>query len=442
MSSPPSGPAVPRTGGPFLVVPSVEKGRGGGHLSRCAALVREARALGREAFLFPCGPYMPPAPAPAPWTGTVPLLAGLDPSWITPKPAERTWNFIVLDRFQTPPGEYRFWSSLGPLIGVDEGGPCRDRFDFLLDLLPGPPDRSLPNILDPGLLPLPLKRRSAGDSKAAGPLRVLISFGAEDHARLGQSCAAALLASSSRFNIPAWLNLCIWAHPAPAPDRAIRSNKKTICLRGGLSPAGDKVPAGVNRESAGEFFCSASIPCAGKRCAFARIRSPDGKTAADAAVPRREIGPCFHKPRDAGGESGLHITLVDPGGTWAGGGKDPEKFRVLRKIPSLGEHLAEYDLLITHFGLSAFEALYAGIPVILVSPGPYHQRLAKAAGFVSAGIGAAAAKRLGRFLSRDLGDLREHCRSLARRHGLDGEEERGRFADLIVSFRPQFLTRR
>jgi SAM-dependent methyltransferase len=120
---------------------------------------------------------------------------------------------------------------------------------------------------------------------------------------------------------------------------------------------------------------------------------------------------------------------------------------VLRAIPSLGEHLAEYDLLVTHFGLSAFEALHAGIPVLLVSPGPYHQRLARTAGFVSAGIGAPGARRLGRRLSRcrdvrgrAFRDLEERCRSLARRHGVAGE--RKSFAGFMDALRPQFLVRR
>ena len=41
-------------------------------------------------------------------------------------------------------------------------------------------------------------------------------------------------------------------------------------------------------------------------------------------------------------------------------------------LPGLREHLAGYDLLVTHFGLGAFEALHARVPVLLVSPGPYH----------------------------------------------------------------------
>jgi 2-polyprenyl-3-methyl-5-hydroxy-6-metoxy-1,4-benzoquinol methylase len=198
-----------------------------------------------------------------------------------------------------------------------------------------------------------------------GPLKVLISFGAEDRAGLGRSCAAALLSSPAL-----------------------------------LSPGSERL------------------------------------------------------------SEKLWITLVDPQGAWTG--PAPAGFRVLRGIPSLGEHLAGYDLLITHFGLSAFEALHAGVPVILVSPGPYHQRLARAAGFVSAGTGSAGVRRLGRLLSGDpaacsterrffralraergkfLGSLREYCRSLALRHGLTGDRE-DNFAGLIASIRPGFLTRR
>ena len=38
--------------GAVLVVPACEPGRGGGHLTRCMALVNDLRDLGREAWLF------------------------------------------------------------------------------------------------------------------------------------------------------------------------------------------------------------------------------------------------------------------------------------------------------------------------------------------------------------------------------------------------------
>jgi 2-polyprenyl-3-methyl-5-hydroxy-6-metoxy-1,4-benzoquinol methylase len=47
------------------------------------------------------------------------------------------------------------------------------------------------------------------------------------------------------------------------------------------------------------------------------------------------------------------------------------------------EHLSNYDLLVTHFGLSAFESLYARVPVLLFNPGPYHERLAGYVGLPS-----------------------------------------------------------
>jgi len=50
-------------------------------------------------------------------------------------------------------------------------------------------------------------------------------------------------------------------------------------------------------------------------------------------------------------------------------------------IPNLAEHLGEYDLVITHYGLTAYEALFAGTYVLLAHPTPYHRKVANAAGF-------------------------------------------------------------
>lgn len=56
-------------------------------------------------------------------------------------------------------------------------------------------------------------------------------------------------------------------------------------------------------------------------------------------------------------------------------------------IPNLREKLAEFDIIITHFGLCAFEALAAGTPVMLISPSRYHEKLARNCGFFSRGLG-------------------------------------------------------
>jgi 2-polyprenyl-3-methyl-5-hydroxy-6-metoxy-1,4-benzoquinol methylase len=95
-------------------------------------------------------------------------------------------------------------------------------------------------------------------------------------------------------------------------------------------------------------------------------------------------------------------------------------------IAGLREHLADYDLLITHFGLTAFEALYSGLAVLIVSPGEYHEKLARAAGFFSAGIGPSGIRALpGLLVSRGtlnrdfVEDLRRRCAAIAKRYGLD-----------------------
>ncbi|GHV60728.1 hypothetical protein AGMMS49587_03060 [Spirochaetia bacterium] len=327
---------------PILAVPCVEKGRGGGHLVRSAALVRDLRARGREAFLYLPGSEGIAGIAPH----LSPFLKDIDPGRIISGQkavAAKQWAFIILDRFSTPAEEYPFWSSLAPLIGIDEGGSCRDDFDFLIDLLPGPPRRSGPNILDLSLLPLPKNRRphpwetpqapacrlpprvkfSAG--QAAAPLKVLISFGTEDLAGLGKRCQA-----------------------------------------------------------------------------------------------------LFSNP---------HLALTLLGGA-AG-----------QRIPNLSEHLAEYDLLITHFGLTAFEAIYAGTPVLLVSPGAYHEKLSRSAGFISAGIGKRGVRRASRLLARKSGSretalnpaffekLNRNCQKIAEKYGLSQTPERS-FADLAETISP------
>ncbi|GHV96115.1 hypothetical protein AGMMS50293_24350 [Spirochaetia bacterium] len=325
--------------GPVLLVPAIEAGRGGGHLTRCLALVRDMRVLGREALLF-----LPLAHSGAQTAdlGAFFNAPNFDPSWLiseTDLPGI-TWEWIILDRFQTPPEEFTRWASLAPIIGIDEGGPCRDRFDFLIDILPGLYGRSKPNVADVSLLPS-LKEEITASSLRLKIFKVLVSFGQEDAVGLGLAAAAALAAKNKAGSMEITL------------------------LSGGLNrrsgQRGGSVPAGV-----------------------------------------------------------LH----------------------LETIPQLGEHLAEYDLLITHYGITAFEALYAGVPVLLVSPGAYHEKLSKAAGFFSVGIGKNGATRLASLLSKKgefncvfLQNLKIRCVSLAARYRLDREPPQS-LASQVNSFTP------
>jgi 2-polyprenyl-3-methyl-5-hydroxy-6-metoxy-1,4-benzoquinol methylase len=321
--------------GPVLAVPCIEKAKGRGHLVRCAALVLALREKGREAFL-----YVPPEKQEETYRRLETLCAGLERGWIYPsRPAENSpagdafaWDFIVTDRFRTPLPELARWRALAPVIGIDEGGPWRDKFDFLIDLLPG--FRRRVNLAAIKLLPLPRNRRRSFFGEPRGreavspkPFRVLISFGADDPAGLALPAARSLAAAAGEAGAEITL-------AAPGPDR------ETTAFPAGVKAAGN--------------------------------------------------------------------------------------------IPGLRERLAEYDLLVTHFGLTAFEALYARLPVLIVSPTPYHEKLAARAGFASLGRGPGAAAKLGRALfprQREAGalypdagftgNISRLCGEIAARFGLD-----------------------
>jgi len=318
---------------PVLVVPALGPGRGGGHLVRSAVLVRELRALGREALL-----YIPAASASAAAADAVPDTARFDRSWIIDEDGlrDKSWHFIILDRFQTPAPELARWKESAPVIGIDEGGKSRDRFDFLIDLLPNL-SKIAPNIFNPSLLPLPEKKPRPRACSGTEPLKVLISFGHEDRAGLG---------------------------PVLAGTLANYKNTEITLLKGKLTREKD----------------------------YSRFPVPG-------------------------------VLLRD-------------------SVPNLNEHLTDYDLVITHYGLTSFEALYAGVPVLPASPTAYHEKLAKKAGFLTLGTGGKkAVKKISALFKNDkvfssfLSALKTRCDGLAVKFGLD-REPRQSLAGLINGFSP------
>jgi 2-polyprenyl-3-methyl-5-hydroxy-6-metoxy-1,4-benzoquinol methylase/spore coat polysaccharide biosynthesis predicted glycosyltransferase SpsG len=305
--------------GQILIVPAVEKGKGGGHLYRCATLVRDLRASGREARLY--------LSVQTEETDRLLKTTNFNPSWrITDEElanGDMQIEFVILDRFQTPREELLRWKKTAPVIGIDEGGTDRNNFDFLIDILI--PEKLISpkaNISSPSLLkfpPLPLSKKISTD----GVLKVLITFGQEDAAGLGQKTARALSAMD-----------------------------------------------------------------------------------------------------------GMEITLL-MGALAKGKIEQLPNVRVLESIPNLAEHLGEYDLVITHYGITAYEALYAGTPVLLDSPTKYHAKLAKTAGFYTV-------KKINHGVARSYtelhGELKEHCEGLAVKYKLrEGEK----LASLLCGFAPK-----
>jgi len=332
-------------GASILIVPACERGRGGGHLIRSLLILKALQANERDAFL---------------WVSDYlkddflqrfrDFFDSLDNPCLLSSEEElhdRTWDFIVLDRYKTSKKEFKFFSGFAPVIGIDEGGAFRNRFDFLINLLPSLKDEAV-NLFSPALLSLPQNRRpgAAVETAPGSPFRILISFGAEDSASLGIAAARSLS-----------------AFLAKAPTE----NKLEVTL---VSP----IPPHNSQYEIEELF---------------------GITA-------------------------------------------------LGRIPYLSERLVEYDLLVTHFGIGAFEAVYARLPVILVSPSPYHEKLSRRAGFFSLGIGADAARRLGKLAcyfgdagkSEMLKTLERKTREIAERYGL-WEDQKETIAAFLCRVSPR-----
>jgi SAM-dependent methyltransferase len=294
-----------------------------------ASLVQDLERKGRGACL-----YIPEAQKDEILVKLETLSPGFNPQWLIGRDPLPIPHFIVLDNFRSSKADLKKWSLMGPVIGIDEGGHWRGSFDFLVDLLPGLSGRPGPNTLAVNLLPLPKARRQSFRAPEERPLKVLISFGAEDAAGLGEACG---------------------------------------------------------KELAGKFF--------------ARLVS--------------DFSP--REPTTNRGFAALNKSNIEV---------------VSKKIPGLREHLAEYDVALSHYGLTAFEALYARVPVILLSPGAYHEKLAKSAGFVSVGVGKKAARRLPSMLALPLLErVRESCEAVASRYGLE-ESQSQTLADYVSALEP------
>jgi len=260
-------------GNNILMVPCCEKGKGGGHLSRCIRLVSDLRALNRGVWLY------------LPQNIKLPGSMNFNPEWSVRDQTlpDLKIGLIITDRFKTPRHELEKWKKISPVIGMDEGGECRDTFDFLLDILVPYNFISPPaNITSPSLLDCLQNKNHKKESAQVVKTKILITFGHEDSNDLGAKIAKSLTVKKIK-------------------------NIEITLLTGALKR-------------------NHSLPA------------------------------------------------------------DLSNIKIINTIPNLAEHLHEYDLVITHYGLTAYEAVFSGTAVLLVHPTPLHKRLSKTAGFLSFSI--------------------------------------------------------
>ncbi len=221
-----------------------------------------------------------------------PLFLGVDTTKIvTSLKGPSDFSVIITDTRKTPPRLFRTLRRHSRIIGIDEGGKQRGRFDYCIDTLPLPKRFPPANAASPYFLTLPEKVRGP-EAAWSSPLRVLIVFGGED-------------------------------------------------------------PKGLTGKTAGI------------------MRHPALRKRADCAVV---YGPVASRQ------------------------SLPENVRLLGGTDNLQEHLAGFDIVVTAFGLTAYEAAAAGCGVICVNPGFYHHRLAGIAGFVRAGVYRPALRALRRWI--------------------------------------------
>ena len=258
---------------PVVLVPSVVKGHGTGHLRRCLSAAQQG------GFFV----YVPEDKTLKEADAVIEeyVTSGLSKNQIiTSIPDESYLPAIITDTFELTENQLKELSKNRSLISIDEGSKYTDYCDYLLDIIPSYKCERKANKTDSAFIIKPENVRAEQ---------------AEDERKI---------------------------------------EKVLICL-GGEDPANLTMPAA-------EAF---------------RRKFPDAKIT---AIISNEASP-----------------YVD----YAGG----PNIEFIKPVPGLREKLFEYDIVVTHYGLTAFEAVYAGCGVILLPTTKLHKKLAEKYNFAYVG---------------------------------------------------------
>ncbi len=121
-----------------------------------------------------------------------------------------------------------------------------------------------------------------------------------------------------------------------------------------------------------------------------RGNGADGQNDGGPVSAEADSGGAGNPAAPAGDGGDAHESGADGNGIApAGGDAAPARkagragaVRYTASVPNLRERLADYDLVVTHYGLTAFEAVSAGCAVVLLATSGLHDRLAEKYGFV------------------------------------------------------------
>ncbi|MGN0730051.1 cytidylyltransferase domain-containing protein [Treponema sp.] len=261
--------SVPAVKNPVVLIPSLKKGHGTGHLRRCLELAVENK----------WDLYMPDN---ADLTQRLDILEkykarGLKDFQIVEKINDFSeYSLAVVDMFCSDTEFIGSVAAAVPVVGIDEGNLTNEYAEYLVDVLPRLNSNRNVNFYNPSFIPMPEKKRSSFPSKI---------------------------------------------------------NTALVCV-GGEDPAG-------------LLFKSAVSLAENKVHVFAVASSENSAIEIEKNIP---------------GDLKKFITVSAP-------------------VENLKNELFKYDLVVTHFGFTAYEAAGAGCAVLLLSSTPLHARLASCNGF-------------------------------------------------------------
>ena len=307
----------------IVFVPSVQEGLGTGHLRRACTLMRELSPQIR------CVLYLRGASHP-PFVEEVMKTMGITD--VCTEIPNRPCLFI-LDNFRTEPEEVQRLRKIAPVIALDEGGDGRAFADYLVDVLPALPDAAS-------------FRQEAAQDQTNNRVH-------DTQTPVQKTRVDTGLADSASSETQVGIDLRDYADALNANCTEVRfiALPKKRKQHGALSKYIKNRRYAFNPETV-----RALVVCG-------------GEDAAQMALPAASALAAL----------GTEVSVVDPN----------EKNYVQKQLnvyvypylENLRERLCEWDIVVTHYGFTAFEALAAGCAVILIAPTAYHHALGTVAGF-------------------------------------------------------------